>query len=122
MYIESVKGSPKGSVSMSVFFSGEILLLCYKEIGKILEFFCFSSANLINFFCFWAKFRQIFYMKKLKKTTFMDIYASMLGSVERSRKIGDGGQSMWLLLKSKKKNRTFNTQIPQAPQQATAVH
>jgi len=52
-------------------------------------------------------------MKKLKKTTLTDIYASMLGSVGHSRKIGDGGQSMWLLQKSKK--RTEPSTPPSRP-------
>ncbi len=88
----------KGNHIYEFFFSGEISLFFDKEIGKFLEFF-FLSANLIYLFFFWAKFHQIFYMKKLKKEHWYlwfyfgggkHIYAWMLGSVDCSRKIDDG--------------------------------
>ncbi len=99
---------------MSFFFLAKFGYFSTKKLRNFWNYF-FLSANLINFFFFWAKFHQIFYVKKLKKRTLISmllfwgreayLYASMLGSVDCSRKIGDGPINV-APSKNKKKNLT----------------
>jgi len=57
----------RSSGTGNAYFSGEIWLFSAKKLGN----FCFSNVNSANFssfffLFFWVKFRQIFYMQKMK--------------------------------------------------------
>ncbi len=64
-----IKIQPLLRIAFFFFFPGKISLFSNKEIGKILDFFCFPSVNSTNFAPFLGSILPNFLHKKMNKKT-----------------------------------------------------